>query len=262
MATYNGEKYIYAQLESILKQLSESDEVVISDDSSTDKTVDIIKSFADNRIRLLEHNQFYSPIYNIENALKHASSDVIVLSDQDDIWIENRINIIRKHFSRKNSKIYILILDGLVIDENNNLLENSIMQKIRYRNGIIRNVIRNTYMGCTMAFSRNLLEVALPFPKRLPMHDMWLGILGEIYGQVDSVKEQTFKYRIHPSNASLKDLANITYLQRVRWRLALVFNLLYRCLAYRSVWYKRVGKDNSDSKKYENFINGNEGPLN
>ncbi len=235
IATYNGQKYIATQLESILKQLSENDEVVISDDSSTDKTVDIIKSFDDKRIRLLEHNHARSPIYNFENALKCACGDIIVLSDQDDIWIENRINIIRNCFVRNTSKIYTLILDGFVIDANEIILENSILEKIRYRTGVMRNIIRNTYMGCTMAFSRNLLEVALPFPKRLPMHDMWLGILGEIYGQIGLVKEKTFKYRIHSSNASLKDLDSISHLQRIRWRFFLIVNLLRRYLTHRFV---------------------------
>jgi glycosyltransferase involved in cell wall biosynthesis len=235
MATYNGEKYIYAQLESILKQLSENDEVVISDDSSADKTVDIIKSFNDKRIRLLKHIQARNPIYNFENSLKHARGDIIVLSDQDNIWFENRINIIRKHFYRKERKINTLILDGFIVDENENVLSNSLLEEIRYRKGIMRNILRNTYMGCTMAFPRDLLKVALPFPKNLPMHDIWLGILSEIYGEVDLSEEKTLKFRIHSLNASLKDLANICYLQRIRWRFFLVVNLLCRYLTRRSV---------------------------
>jgi glycosyltransferase involved in cell wall biosynthesis len=235
MAAYNGEKYIYTQLESIVKQLSENDEVVISDDSSTDKTVDIIKSFNDKRIRLLKHIQVRNPIYNFENSLKHARGDIIVLSDQDNIWLENRVNTIRKHFFQKESPINTLILDGFIVNENENVLSNSILEEIRYRKGIIRNILRNTYMGCTMAFSRDLLKVALPFPKNLPMHDIWLGILSEIYGEVDLSEEKTLEFRVHPLNASLKDLANISFLQRIHWRFFLVINLLCRYLARRSV---------------------------
>lgn len=86
MPTYNGEKFIRIQLESILSQLGNDDEIVISDDSSTDKTVEITKSFNDSRIHLLENNTFHSPIYNLENALKNAKGDFIFLSDQDDEW--------------------------------------------------------------------------------------------------------------------------------------------------------------------------------
>ena len=232
MATYNGEKYIYTQLESILKQLSENDEVVISDDSSTDKTVDIINSFNDKRIRLLEHNQARSPIYNFENALKHACGDIIVLSDQDNVWFENRINLIRKHFSGEESKIKALILDEFIVNENENELSNSILKEIRYRKGIVKNILRNTYMGCTMAFTRDLLKVALPFPRNLPMHDMWLGILCEIYGEVDLSEEKTLGFRIHPLNTSLKNLANISYQQRICWRFFLLVNLIRRYLVH------------------------------
>jgi glycosyltransferase involved in cell wall biosynthesis len=85
LATHNGAKYIAVQLESILKQLSENDEVIISDESSTDRTLDIIKNFKDKRIKVYEHNGLYSPILNFENALKKASGDIIFLSDQGGI---------------------------------------------------------------------------------------------------------------------------------------------------------------------------------
>ena len=228
LATYNGERYIYAQLDSILKQLSENDEIIISDDLSTDQTIGVIKSFKDKRIKLVEHNQFDGPVYNFENALKHISGEIVVLSDQDDIWLENRIDIIREHFLWKNSKICTLILDGFVIDEKENVLSNSILEKIKYRNGIIRNVIRNTYMGCTMVFSKDLLEVALPFPKKLPMHDMWLGILGEIYGEVNLIKEKTLKHRIHSSQFTAR---RSSHLEKAKWRLFLIINLLWRYLS-------------------------------
>ena len=230
MATYNGEKYIYAQLESILKQLSWDDEVVISDDSSTDGTIEIIKSFNDKRIRLIENDRARNLVYNFENGLRFVRGDIIVLSDQDNIWLDNRVSIIRKHFLRKESAINTLIMDGVMVDENGNLLSASILEEIKFRKGIIKNIVRNTYMGCTMAFSRDLLKVALPFPKNLPMHDMWLGILGEIYGEVDLCEEKTLAFRIHSLNASLKDLADISHLKRIHWRFFLVVNLLHRYL--------------------------------
>ncbi len=82
MATHNGGRYLRQQLESILRQLGPDDEVVISDDSSTDNTLAIINCFADPRICTLTNNTFSSPIFNFENALKHATGEIIVLSDQ------------------------------------------------------------------------------------------------------------------------------------------------------------------------------------
>ena len=91
--TYNGAKYIKEQLDSILSQLGESDEVIISDDSSSDATLDIIKALNDSRIVILEGGKFRSPIFNVENAMKHSSGSFIFLSDQDDVWLPNKIDL-------------------------------------------------------------------------------------------------------------------------------------------------------------------------
>jgi len=82
MATRNGGRYLRQQLASILTQPGPTDEVIISDDSSTDDTLAIINSMADPRIRLFTNNTFYSPIFNFENALKQATGEIIVLADQ------------------------------------------------------------------------------------------------------------------------------------------------------------------------------------
>ena len=86
LASYNGEKFIKQQIDSILCQLGKHDEIIISDDSSTDRTVQIIKNYNDPRIKLIEDCKFQSPIFNLENALKQAKGDYIFLSDQDDFW--------------------------------------------------------------------------------------------------------------------------------------------------------------------------------
>ena len=91
LASYNGEKFIFDQISSIISQLAEKDELIISDDSSTDTTLSIIKGFNDHRIKLFPGNTFYNPVYNFENALKQSAGEVIVLSDQDDIWLENKL---------------------------------------------------------------------------------------------------------------------------------------------------------------------------
>ncbi len=92
------------QLASIVGQLQPDDELIISDDSSTDATLSIIENLGDSRIKLLPGNRFYNPIYNFENALKQASGDVIVLSDQDDIWLDNKLAVIRRRFHEKPTK--------------------------------------------------------------------------------------------------------------------------------------------------------------
>lgn len=200
MVTRNGEKYLAEQLRSILSQLQPEDEVIISDDSSTDATVDIVKGFRDSRVRLLENNTFFSPIFNFENALKQATGGIVVLSDQDDIWLDNKIKLIREKFLQSPSPIHLVVLDGLAIDETGTVIEQSLFRKINAGKGVLKNIYDNTYMGCCMAFSRPLLDIALPFPRRIPMHDMWLGLLAELFGTVEFVEEKTIKYRKHATS--------------------------------------------------------------
>ena len=90
IATYNGEKYLREQLDSILPQLAESDEVIVSDDGSTDGTIDLITSLNDPRIKIVSNSGRKGYVGNFENALKHTTGDYIFLSDQDDIWYPNK----------------------------------------------------------------------------------------------------------------------------------------------------------------------------
>lgn len=90
LASYNGEKYIKEQLLSILPQLSEKDEVIISDDNSSDNTLGIVRGFDDKRIKIYINEGSHGVVSNFENAIKHASGDYIFLSDQDDIWLSNK----------------------------------------------------------------------------------------------------------------------------------------------------------------------------
>jgi glycosyltransferase involved in cell wall biosynthesis len=238
MATRNGEQYIEEQLSSILSQLWATDEVVISDDSSDDGTIEVIKSFNDQRVHLLEGNRFFCPVRNFENALKHASGDIIVLSDQDDIWLENKCEIIRERFRHKVTSIYLLTLDGCVVDETGRITDPSLFLKIHAGKGLVKNIYDNTYMGCCMAFSRPLLNIALPFPKRIPMHDMWLGLLAELCGTVEFVEEQTIKYRKHATSLTQFRRRFKPWIQ-IKRRYLLVFSL-----GARVIWLKFMRRQN------------------
>jgi glycosyltransferase involved in cell wall biosynthesis len=92
MAVYNGEKYLQEQIESILKQLSPEDELVLSDDASTDASIEIIERIKDSRLILLKNEKRLGPIYNFERALVHCRGDLIFLSDQDDLWLTGKVN--------------------------------------------------------------------------------------------------------------------------------------------------------------------------
>ena len=227
MATYNGEKYIKDQLHSILTQLSENDEIIISDDSSTDQTINIIRKFEDDRIILLENQKFSSPIYNFENALKFASGDIIFLSDQDDIWKTAKVKKIKKFI-----KNYDLILsDAEIIDSKGEILHESFYKINKSKSGLVRNFIKNNYLGCTMAFNRKILNRILPFPKNLPMHDWWIGLISEICGKVYFLEDKLISYRRHEHNATKTvGKSNYNLFQKIKFRYILLKNLLFRKL--------------------------------
>lgn len=227
LASYNGGKYIRQQLESILGQLSADDEVVVSDDSSTDNTLEVVREFGDHRIRVLSGNTFYSPTYNFENALRHATGDIIVLSDQDDLWLENRVALIREKFATPPHRCYLLVTDGIVVDEHDQVLHDSIFKVIGAGSGLVKNLWNNRYMGCCMAFTRELLEAAIPFPRNLPMHDMWLGQLCEWVGVTEFLPVPAIRYRKHASSQTEFKIRLRPWLQISR-RWLLLTNLMKR----------------------------------
>jgi glycosyltransferase involved in cell wall biosynthesis len=225
MATHNGESYISDQLASILPQLEADDELVISDDSSTDGTLAAVDALVDARIRLLPGNTFYSPIYNIENAIRQSKGDIIVLSDQDNVWLDNKLAVVRRWFDTRALGINTLVLDGFITDEKGRVISDSIFTNLDSGAGLFRNLYRNTYMGCCMAFSRELLSVALPFPPHIPMHDSWLGLLSEVYGHVEFIPEKTINFRRHARNRSYRPF---TVMTQIKWRLCLAYQLARR----------------------------------
>lgn len=199
IATYNGEKYIKEQLDSILKQLGENDEIIISDDSSFDKTVDLINEYNDKRIRVILNQVFKNAIFNFENALKYASGDLIFLSDQDDIWVEGRV----KHMVKELKKFDMVVCDHCVINDRKEVLIDSYFKNIPSRPGIIKNLIKNTYYGCCMAFKKELLSKALPFPVDIPMHDIWLGFVADTHYKASFINVVYTMYRKHDKNVSI-----------------------------------------------------------
>jgi glycosyltransferase involved in cell wall biosynthesis len=229
MATYNGERFLRRQLETIIPQLAPEDELVISDDSSTDGTVIILSSYAsaDARIRLFTGQRFRSPVFNFEHALRQSKGDILVLADQDDVWLDNKLPVVRDRFAARPEGAYLVALDGYVVDEDERVSEDSIFRKLDAGPGFVKNVFDNRYLGCCLAFSRELLDRALPFPKRIPMHDMWLGQLCERIGITEFVPEKTILYRKHGASLTTFKIEFRPWLQLKR-RWFLVWNILWR----------------------------------
>lgn len=201
MATYNGEKYINAQLESILSQLEAQDEVVVSDDNSSDSTLEMIRQLHDPRIRIFvndKENRGYTR--NFENALKKAKGDYIFLCDQDDVWHDNKVTVTLATLQQCD----FTVSDACVVDENLAPIIVSHFMHAGVHNGFVENFFKTRYIGACMAFRRKVLEVALPFPanSHLCAHDYWIAIVAECYFKVRLIQEPLVDYRRHQSNAS------------------------------------------------------------
>lgn len=232
MATFNGSRYVRQQVATILVQLEPEDELVVSDDSSTDDTVGIVRSFGDPRIRVLEGSGFRSPLLNFEHAIRHARGNTIVLADQDDVWLDNKLPLVRELFDRERRRPYLVVLDAEVVDEDERLLEPSVLARLSAGPGLLKNLWTNRYLGCCMAFSRDLLDVAFPFPPGVGMHDIWLGQLCERVGKTEFVAVVTMRYRRHGDTATGFAI-RVQPVQQVRRRACLAWALASRSLGRR-----------------------------
>ena len=199
MATYNGEKYIKEQIKSILINLSEEDELIISDDGSTDKTISIIKKFKDDRIKIFNGPKM-GVKQNFANAIKYCSGKYIFLSDQDDVWKKDKIKKLLTVF--KNEKCLVVVHNANIVDSDLKKQEQTFFEFRNSGKGVIKNIWKNTYIGCCMAFDSSIKEKILPIPNDIEMHDQWIGLIAEKYGKSTFVTECLIDYRRHDNNVS------------------------------------------------------------
>jgi len=213
MAAFNGEKYIRQQIISILSQLGPTDELIISDNGSTDDTLNIINEFCDARINFLICAAS-GVINNFEFCLNHAKGDFIFLADQDDIWAPLKVQTTMSLLERAN----LVVSDAYIVDQD--LLDTgaSVFGLRGSRRGLVYNIYRNSFMGCCMAFDRKVLNLCLPFPKSISMHDQWIGLVTETYGlDIEFCEDKLIYYRRHLDNQTgLHSDTSLT--TQLKWR--------------------------------------------
>ncbi|EJL66733.1 glycosyltransferase family 2 protein [Flavobacterium sp. CF136] len=223
VATYNGEKYIKEQINSILEQIGKNDEVIVSDDGSKDRTVEIIQNYNDSRVTIY-HNVFKSPIRNFEFLISIAKGDYIFLSDQDDIWHEDKVSKYLKIFNE--IPMVSLVISDLKIIDKNGIIQDKEFYKKGFKNNILQNIISNNFIGCTMAFKKELKTHILPFPKNIAMHDWWIGLCGVLFDEIYFIDEKLHYYRRHDNNVT--NVNNFNFLAKVKFRINMVNELLKR----------------------------------
>lgn len=226
MAAYNGERYITAQLQSILSQLAEEDEVIVVDDASTDGTRERVRSLQDSRIRLIEHQRNLGVVRSFEDAIRAASNGILFLSDQDDLWVPDKVSTVLQQF-QDNPSVTLVASDAAPIDQDgNSISESYFAAKGRFRPGLFANLIRNSYIGCTLAFRASCVSEFLPFPHGYDvLHDIWIGVRNSLScGQTVFIDQPLILYRRHPD--TLTGRKNLTLARRIRVRFHLLLALI------------------------------------
>lgn len=225
LATYNGQKYLQEQLDSILLQLNQDDELIISDDGSTDNTISILDSYNDSRIKIHKNN-FKNVVKNFEFVISKSKGDYIFLSDQDDVWEPNKINEYVSVFSR-NDKVTLILSDLQLIDNDGNKIAKEFYES-KFSNKLLNNIFQNNFIGCSIAFRREFNKIILPFPSKLPMHDWWIGTCAIIFGKVHFIDKKLIKYRRHENNFTKDGGANL--MTKLIWRINLIIDLVFRTI--------------------------------
>ncbi len=226
IATYNGAAVVREQLESILPQLAPTDEIIISDDGSTDNTLNVVRSLNSPLIRIVQGPARQSPIWNFENALREARGDVVFLSDQDDCWTERKVEVMLDALQRADC----VVSDCYVTDSELNVTAESFFKLNDTHEGRYYNLLRrNGYQGCCMSLRSCVLKKALPFPQRIPLHDIWIGNVAAFYFRLAFLPEPLLYYRRHGNNASASaEESSFSLFRKMIFRLNTIQPLLCR----------------------------------
>lgn len=236
--TYNGESYIKEQIISILQQLDHNDEIIISDDGSTDKTFEIISALNDPRIKLFSNestivNNFNSKSewllkkvsLNLQNALSKCRGEYIYLADQDDIWLDGRISETITLLQSTNPTL--VVCDCNIINDELTITQPSYFNYIAPSKSIIRTIFKSSFHGCCMCFNRSLLVKAFPFPEYSLGHDLWIGLSAIKFGDVIFVRKPLVSYRRHSSTVTQTGHKSTNSLRfKLYYRLMIVIEFL------------------------------------
>lgn len=209
MTTYNGEKYVLEQLTSILNQSMTVDEVIICDDCSTDQTCTLIQSIKDSRIKLFHNQENCGYIENFYRAIKETSGDFIFLADQDDIWRQDKVQIMMDVIREENAKglctnSELIDSDGKMIEDRNNYQMDAIIKNSKERLTSIttlRLTFGNIAQGCTYCFTKEVKAVYLAVHNNEVIHDYQIALISSCLGKLLFLNEKLIMYRIHSGNA-------------------------------------------------------------
>jgi hypothetical protein len=226
LAMRDGLRFLPEQVRSVLGQLAAGDELVVVDDASADDSAAWIQALRDPRIALHRNAANVGVRRTFERGLALARHDIVFLCDQDDVWLPGKRDTVVAAFARSPS-VQVVVSDAEVVDGGGSRLAPSFMAtRGGFRAGVLATVVKNRYLGCAMALRRQAIGAALPIPRWVPMHDMWLGIVAQLVGSSVYVNAPLLRYRRHGGNLSPGRRQGVWTM--VRWRLALLLAIVSR----------------------------------
>lgn len=216
LATYNGEKYLEEQLESLLSQTYREFVCYIHDDKSSDKTCEIIdsycKKYPDIFVRWTydgRHGAVGNFMSMIQYAAKNCNEKYVLFCDQDDVWLPDKVEceVNRlKELEQKNSSTPILVYcDQKLVDSELKVFAESSMKYLNYTraNEKFKSLVfENCAAGCVIAINRKLLLMGASFElwDSIVMHDWWVMLIASVYGKIDYIDKALMLYRQHGNN--------------------------------------------------------------
>ncbi len=203
MLTHNSERFIVEQIDTILMNMGPDDELVISDDYSSDSTHSIVEGYCqkDHRIRFIKSDRPLGVNANFVRAYQHCRGSIIFHSDDDNVWLPDKINTVLPHFD--DPKIYLVMHDAKIVDERLQELHPSFYAWRNSKPGVIHNLIKLSYGGSMIAFRKELLDKALKGPKDLPMFfDAWLGFMADKHYRSLFIPDTLSFWRRHEGTSS------------------------------------------------------------
>lgn len=243
MAFYNGKKYIKDQIYSILENMQKKDELIISVDDDSDGSREILTELSqkDDRIHIIK-GPGKGVVSNFQNAINHCRGDIIFLADQDDVWELGKTQQVLMAF--EDPKVVAVVHNAQIVDES---LVPSGETTFQWRNsgaGFWKNMKKNSYIGCCMAFRRKIVPRILPIPENVWIHDQWIGLLSEQLGKVVFLEKPLLLYRRHGGNVT--ELTHGSMISMVKKRYHMLMEINHRV----GEW-KQYDKQNREGIKKE-----------
>ncbi len=225
MAAYNGAAHVEEQISSILSELAADDELIVVDDRSTDDTAAIIAGIEDTRIRLIESESNAGYVRTFELALSAARGEFVFLSDQDDVWIPGRVELMISAMDGKD-----MVASNCQHFDGPVGTFHEIRLRARDSNRSVRNIIGivvgyRLHWGCAMAVRRRILSQILPFPSHMAeSHDQWIAMVGNVKRSIVYLEADTIRHRLHGDNLTPKGIRSASKI--VRARVAFIRNVV------------------------------------